>query len=231
MNDMNSFYNKIRENEEIFLLLKKLVYAKGKILMKIDLDPEGSALVLMTPLGVDWKKEFEIKLEFDVSRNKRLALISETQARPVVYHFVSEGKKIVGLGHVGKLRTRFVLYVQSPIFFVQRRENFRLRLPSSFGAYCRIVDIDPKARFRIDNISAGGLLLEDERLPQDMSVGHVLSLDIYLSGREPIYLRAMTRRYEGGQKPKLGLKFHFENKKSQRDMLELMLDLYRRFFK
>jgi hypothetical protein len=87
------------------------------------------------------------------------------------------------------------------------------------------------AQFRVTNISASGLLCEDEKLPTTLSVNHRIAIDLRLPGKDPINkIQAEVRRAPTEKNLKLGLRFVFDNKQSEREMLGLVMELYRRFF-
>jgi hypothetical protein len=217
-------YNQILDQNETNLLIQKLIKESGNIIIRFD-SPEKDVF-LMKPVALLHKE----KLKVGVTLVKGTALI-ENQSRPVIFHFTVEDKKIIGCGEIKKEDSSFHLTINRPIFIVQRREHFRLRLPAACFAYCVIPSFNEKIKFRIADISAGGILLEDEKLPTNFRSKQKFEVSLHMPGKEPVRIETIVRRPATETNRKMGLKFEFSSKDSEREMVGLVMELYHQFFK
>lgn len=219
-----NIYNQITNSSEIQSIFENLVRSSGLMLMKLEASNED--IFLMRAIRCQLKNGLQVYGE--LSRGK---VVLTTSPNFVLFHFRVEDKKIIGSGEIRQMDSLYHIKVSLPIFSVQRREHFRLRLPSDYFATCRILNVESKMEFRITDISAGGVLIENDKLPMNLLLDQQVEVELLLPGKEPILLLAFIRRVPNLKSPKLGLKFAFPDKSSQREMVGLVMQLYRRFFK
>jgi len=220
-----NIFNKLSNASEVETLTGKLIQRHGRIIVKQE--SVSKQIFLVQPISLDVTyPDFTLSVQ-----HVKGPLPKVSDAISVVFHFLIEDKKIIGSGQLRSSGSILNLKFQLPIFSVQRREHFRLRLPSDYKAKISILDLDIRSQFRVTDLSASGLLCEDEKLPTIFTVGQRVEVHLTLPGQDPLKIQCEVRRAPTSKSLKLGLRFVFEDKQSEREMLGLVMDLYRRFFK
>ena len=109
----------------------------------------------------------------------------------------------------------FAIPIPDSILWVQRREFFRVRVPLGVPAYCEVKQVDGSYRkYKVIDISSGGISLHDEFQDIDLETGVVLSackleLPEYGHGQINLEVRNILP-YRIGSKPagkKIGCSF------------------------
>jgi len=219
-----NLYEQITDVIELQTIFQKLIESKRTLLMREEAD--GKSVFLMKATKMVNRDTLQIlvhlfkgKIELAGSSNK------------ILFHFLIEDKKIIGSGHVQNLNGILLLTLDRPVFTVQRREHFRLRLPEDYAAYCVMREQNKTLKFKISDISAGGILIESPEVPGDYVIKQQVQAQLFFPGKDLIKMSLSLRRVASESSKKLGFKFNFSDKESQRDMIGLVMGLYRRFFK
>jgi c-di-GMP-binding flagellar brake protein YcgR len=109
----------------------------------------------------------------------------------------------------------FAVPIPDSILWVQRREFFRIRIPLGVPAYCEVKQVDGSYRkYKVLDISAGGIALHDEFKDLNLEPGVVLSackleLPDHGHGQVNLEIRNILPHREGGKQKgrKLGCQF------------------------
>lgn len=90
----------------------------------------------------------------------------------------------------------FAIPIPASLLWIQRREFFRVPIPIGAPAYCEVKQIDGSYRkYKLFDISAGGLSLHDEYKDPDYEEGHVLSackLELPDHGHDTVNLKVQN---------------------------------------
>ncbi len=102
----------------------------------------------------------------------------------------------------------FAIPIPSSLLWIQRREFFRVRIPLGVPAYCEVKQVDGSYRkYKLFDISAGGLSLHDEYQDLDFEVGLILSgckLELPDHGHDKVNLRIQNSFPADRTKPSAG---------------------------
>jgi len=102
----------------------------------------------------------------------------------------------------------FAVQIPTSILWLQRREFFRVRIPLGIPAYCEIKQDDGSYRkYKVMDISAGGLSLHDEYQDLDFESGLILSackLELPEHGHGQINLKINNTFYVNGNEHSQG---------------------------
>lgn len=128
------------------------------------------------------------------------------------------------------------LFTNCDLFHLQRREDFRLRLPPGFQAELEIHNLKGKAfraRWALMDISGGGCRAEIQ--PAGVIVhGDTLEGRLLLQGRDPFPVKGVARHVAPHpDKPTVnwaGIQFTDLSDLSKNSLVAIVLDLYRELF-
>jgi hypothetical protein len=131
---------------------------------------------------------------------------------------------------------RAFLRMEVDVFHLQRREDFRLRMPLSFKAYLEIKKLNgnPAAgKFQLMDLSGGGcrFLIPSKTLA--VTVNDVIECEIILPDRDPIKIKGSIRHQKEDEKTKAqatGLQFIDLTELVKNKIVALVMDLYRELF-
>ena len=108
----------------------------------------------------------------------------------------------------------FAIPIPSSLLWIQRREFFRVRIPLGTPAFCEVKQIDGSYRkYKLFDISAGGLSLHDEYQDLDYEEGLVLSackLELPDHGHGKVNLKIQNSFPAEKNKPKAGCRIGCE---------------------
>ncbi len=135
------------------------------------------------------------------------------------YVFQARMKRRVDLAHVA---------TSSPLFRIQRRADFRIRVPKSFSASLKIRD----AHFDLLDLSAGGCKIQVEK---SFVLDPVFSGELSLRKQEHMILQ-LTRRHRGpdpssNEHDLVGLQFTDISEKSKNLLAGIVMDIYREYLR
>lgn len=216
----NTSYNLISNPKEKDILLAKLVQIKSEVLLKIE--GKGSPIVKYQPLSL----LDSLKILFKTEGRKLNLEFTEVG----VIQFNIEDKKIMAQVDLSSRGEGLLLcYFCYDLYIVQRRDFFRLRLPFDFQAYVELPPALGKLRFKIDDISAGGLQLLDSREVTTFKLNQSFLINLEVPGHDLQTQKVIVRRVQKGKPYKIGLQFLDVTKEDQSELLSLVMQLYRRF--
>jgi hypothetical protein len=121
------------------------------------------------------------------------------------------------------------------MFHLQRREDFRLKIPASFHAFAKLNTIDGaphKSRVALLDFSGGGCRLEIQN--GLLSLNSEIELEMHLQGRSPIPIKGIARHL--APHPDLpvtewaGVQFLDLSEPVKNKIIAVKLDIYRELF-
>ncbi len=102
----------------------------------------------------------------------------------------------------------FAIPIPASLLWIQRREFFRVRIPLGTPAFCEVKQVDGSFRkYKLFDISAGGLSLHDEYQDLDYEEGLVLSackLELPDHGHDTVSLKVQNSFPADNSKPGTG---------------------------
>lgn len=221
MSISNEVFNRISDVKEKQALISLLVAHRLKFFIKAE-GEENDRITSAMVTGVLPQKKLTIEVTLkDFNRSGSTVAILQA---------VLEDKKIIGQVRIQQVKDNiYELEFTADLYQIQRREHFRLRIPPSFYAYFEWKFEGRKLRIKILDLSAGGVLLVDEKIPPGIIVGQKIEGTLVIPGKEPRRLECEVKRSTGQVERELGLKFLDFGVDEQREMMAIVMDLYRRF--
>ncbi len=152
--------------------------------------------------------------------------------KPISIQFNSRGEKYFAQAFTQDTGTQFFLVIEGPIYKVQRRQSFRLRLPADYPMKVQLFEMNGhrmNETSRLLDISEGGCSLQVP-LSLASSMGAYIGLNVKIGAR-PAFVQFGHVRYLKADKSyvRFGVKFD-QNKELNSDLFNLTRDLYVELF-
>lgn len=128
------------------------------------------------------------------------------------------------------------LRMEVDIFHLQRREDFRLRLPIGFKAYLEMKKCNGQSttgRFQLVDLSGGGCRFFTTNKTEVLNINDVIEGEIILPARDPLKVKGVIRHQKDDEKTKsqtAGLQFADLTEPVKNRIVALVMDLYRELF-
>lgn len=163
------------------------IHSQNEIMQKIRMLAKGRCLV--TAYFEDGNESFMTAI-IDILPEKKLVVVDYGPDEGMNKRIMSENKvifksELAGITarfsayHVKKARYKdqivFAFEIPSELLWIQRRDTYRVAIPMSVNALCDFTHSDnSQGQYRILDISAGGLALEDTGMHEDFEQDQVL---------------------------------------------------------
>jgi hypothetical protein len=154
----------------------------------------------------------------------------------VFLSFMLGGEKYFFQGQFNVKRTIIYIEAAEAIFHLQRRDDYRLRIPESYQALFEITAINgnmKKISLPLADLSAGGCLLTTDPGRVQFKIGDKLEGHIFFPDRDPIQIQGAVRHSREIQKSRndmTGIQFSNLSEIQKNRIASLVMDLYREFF-
>lgn len=129
------------------------------------------------------------------------------------------------------------LLTLNPLFHLQRREDYRIRIPSSFRALLEITSINnqmKKISIPILDLSGGGCRIQVDSKLLSLKTQDQLKAHIFLPDRSPIQIVGQVRHVRndksGNGPPICGIQFVTMSDITKNRIVAVVMDLYRELF-
>lgn len=128
------------------------------------------------------------------------------------------------------------LRMEVDVFHLQRREDFRLRLPVSFKSFLEVKTCNSKpvsGRLSLIDLSGGGCRLLISSKDLTLNLNDVIEGEIILPERAPLKIKGIIRHRKDDEKTKsqtAGLQFTELSEPTKNRIVALVMDLYRELF-
>ena len=216
---------------------------QSRIFQPIPRSPERDAILQDAALGV-----VDVFVKFSDQRTLlakvlkwvppfKLQITYPEGPRPLVkkaipLHFNSRGEKYFAQAFTQDTGTHFFLVIEGPIYKVQRRQSFRLKLPSDYPMKIDLFEMNGhrmNEKARLLDLSEGGCSLSVP-LSLASSMGAFIGLNIKIGAR-PAFIQYGHVRYLKADKShvRFGVKFD-QNKELNSDLFNLTRELYVELF-
>ncbi len=172
-----------------------------------------------------WIPPFKIKISYPEGPRPLIKKIISIQ-------FNSRGEKYFAQAYTQDSGSQFFLVIEGPIYKVQRRQSFRLKLPASYPMNVQLFEMNGhkmKENVQLLDISEGGCSLSVP-LYLASSMGAYIGLNIKI-GSKPLFIQFGHVKYLKVDKNnvRFGIKFD-QNKELNSDLFNLTRDLYVELF-
>lgn len=130
------------------------------------------------------------------------------------------------------------LLLNSDFYIIQRRENYRLRFPSSFTSKVLIKEQNEVLIGRVFDLSTTGIRVSTTTKPVSLTVGNEVQLEIQAAGHEPLLITAVLRHRTDGtdvinnkktNSYYFGFQFTNVSKENEKSLSRINMELYRNF--
>ncbi|MDH5409155.1 MAG: flagellar brake protein [Gammaproteobacteria bacterium] len=162
------------------------IYSQTEIMQKMRMLSKGNCLITAF---FDHGNESFMTAIIDVLPEKKLILVDCGPDEGMNKKLMSEGRVLFKSELAGisaqfsahnlkrakyKDQAVFAFEVPDELLWIQRRDTYRVKIPFSATALCDLTHLDnKKGQFRILDISAGGLALEDMDMHEDFQIGNI----------------------------------------------------------
>jgi c-di-GMP-binding flagellar brake protein YcgR len=219
-------FTKISDVSEKNRLFRDLAAARGEIHAK---RPEPSADVLIL-MGFDFGDQ-------TLSCKITGATHPLHSDGDLVLTFFIGGEKYFFMGHYRVVGENILLKTTEPLFHLQRRNDYRIRIPASYKTLFEVVAINgntKKMSIPVTDLSGGGCRLVINTQTLKLNVGDELRGHLFLPDREPIQLTGSIRHKKEEVHSKnniaYGIQFVGLSEMVKNRIIAVVMDLYRELF-
>lgn len=220
-------FTKISDTSEKNRLFLDLTAGKSDLLAKLP-DANAEVFTLMAQQYKDQKIFCKVMTpHFQVPSSGDL----------ILYFFIG-GEKYFLQTQFNVIGDQFILKTEAPLFHLQRREDYRIKIPPTYKALLEIVSISGKTEkhsIPILDLSGGGCRIQTNPKQLDLKVQDELKGHLFLSDRSPITVTASVRHIKADNSGKkgpsaCGLQFVSLTEPVKNRIIAVVMDLYREFF-
>ena len=229
-----TIFIKIKSPEEKKSLIQDIVKEHKEIILKIPTPTSEGLILTGTPIScvrdqltcrlTNYTPEIQSQITSKVIEN-------------VILQFSVGEEKYMSLCFASPNGDSMTLNLDTDVFKIQRREDFRLRLPSSYQSFFQVTAINQSpAQFKlsINDLSAGGCRIELGKENYPFKQGDHISGEIQLSKRNPIPVTAEIKHVftptSKDAKTLLGLQFENLSTIAKNRLVGIVMDTYKELF-
>jgi|GEM_PF-5396075 len=223
MNELKQLFAKIKTNQERLDVFKQVIFEKSAVVCK----GSGEFITKVAPLEISIKNEIICKLATG-------ELAPSFSSEAVTCFVIVSQEKYYFQTTLTKVGNHWNLKIPEDLYHLQRRQNFRLRIPSSYSSQFLVQEWNRNRSFfkvPIKDISIGGcaIIVTPQNLPPQLNTEVIGKIEI--SGKDPISVIAYIKHWRPGETPQstlVGLEFNLKAVPGlERKLFSLTLDLYR----
>lgn len=155
----------------------------------------------------------------------------------IILKFNTHKEQFVAQCRCELIDKRIHIDVKSDFFKLMRRDDFRIKLPSSYRSFLNILDRNKEKinlKFPILDLSAGGCRIEIIKGKHDFSRDDEITAELLIEKRTPIFVEAIIKHTipfsDNSERLIGGIQFLQFTDASKDKMVSLMLDIYRILF-
>ncbi|QLY24961.1 flagellar brake protein [Bdellovibrio sp. KM01] len=216
-------FKKLSREDELVKLLIDLATAQGEVLCK------GKTENLIKVKAVHWH-----------SQSKHLECLLESPenlktGEEFLGYFFLGGEKYYFEGTATVYGNRCQLPLPKEIFHLQRRQNYRVRIPAGFQAFFDITQINNSAvkiHAKLGDLSAQGCRLIEKETVATFKMGDILKGKLLIAKNSAIQLTAEVRhvKTEGGNQM-VGVEFQGLTPIQENNLFALTMEIHKEVFK
>jgi hypothetical protein len=219
-------FTRINDPDEKTKIFQSLVAAHGEVVAKL---PEPLAEVFVAQAQDMLRKKLILKL--------LKTTVKDLESGPLILTFYADNEKYFFQSDYSIVHGDIYLSIETPLFHLQRREDYRIRIPTSYKAKIEINEINKlqnKMAFTLLDLSGGGCKITWNSQKVSLSVGDKVSGQLVLPDRNPIVFSANLQHSQVSPLDKSnligGLQFEGLTETVKNRIVAVVLDLYRAFF-
>jgi hypothetical protein len=219
-------FTKISDLSEKNRLFRDLAAARGEVHAKRP-EPSADVLVLMA---------FDFSDQTLTCRVSTGAHNQQTDGDLVITFFIG-GEKYFFMGHYRVVGETILLKTSEPLFHLQRRNDYRIKIPASYKTLFEVVSINgttKKLSIPITDLSGGGCRLVINSQMIKLNVGDEMRGHLFLPDRAPIQLTGSVRHKKEEVHAKnsfaYGIQFVGLGEMVKNRIVAVVMDLYRQLF-
>lgn len=219
-------FTRITDLSEKNRLYNDLAMGKSELLAKL-LAPSSEVFTLMAQEYKDQKIHCKI-----LPTSSQIPTDSD-----IILYFFIGGEKYFLQTKYQILGDRLVLKTDTDLYHLQRREDYRIKIPAGYRALLEIVSISGKTQkhsIPLSDLSGGGCRIEFQQKNISLKVYDELKGHLFLPDRDPIQIIASVRHIKidtAGKLPSAcGLQFVSLTEQVKNRIIAVVMDLYREFF-
>lgn len=220
-------FTKISDRAEKVRLFDDLIKSRGELMAK---RPDPSADVFLLKAYDQDKDSLFCKV---IGATNQLG----ANGQIIVTFFIGGEKYFLQGEYVSEKKDEVSLTINSSLYHLQRREDYRVRIPVSFKALFEMVSLNGqthKLALPLSDLSGGGCRLRVDPKKIKLNIGDELKGHLFLPDRDPIQMIASVRhsRPEAVDKNILtiGIQFVSLNDPTRHRLAAVVMDLYKEFF-
>ncbi len=223
-----TIFIKIKDFEEKRKLLDGILLERKDLLIK-SASP-GDDVFSVVPISL---ARNQLKCEFGTATTKK------TNFNQVILQFGVGAEKYLTLCDCTFSEKTITLSLDSEIFRIQRREDFRLKLPTSYDAHFQVLfhnekELKKPVKIPLIDLSAGGCRLSFKKNDFEIKKNDRLSGKIQLAGRKEILVDSTVKHIEENPTNDkilmLGAQFTKLSNASKTLLTGVVMDIYKRLF-
>ncbi|PIS11567.1 MAG: hypothetical protein COT73_03295 [Bdellovibrio sp. CG10_big_fil_rev_8_21_14_0_10_47_8] len=221
----SDIFTKISDNSEKARLFSDLAEAKGEMIAKRT-EPTADVFVLMA---------FQY-----AQQSVYCKIVGATHPQlpegDLILNFFVGGEKYFFQTKYKMSGDQVVLMTDAPLFHLQRREDYRIKIPVSYKALLEIVSINGqtlKKAIPVVDLSGGGCRIQTDLKSLPLKVQDQLKGHLFLPDRDPISLTASVRHIRTdnqGRGTTCGVQFVGMTEILKNKLIAVVMDLYRELF-
>lgn len=216
-------FKKLSRDDEKIKLFADLASAQGEVLCK------GKTESLVKLKAVHWhSKSMHIECLLNSSENLK-------NGEEFLGYFFLGGEKYYFEGTATVYSNRCQFPLPKEMFHLQRRQNYRVRIPQSFQAHFDVTEINEaatKVHARLGDLSSQGCRLIEKAPGARFSTGDKVKGHLVINKNSPIELDAEVRhvKKEEGQQM-VGLEFQNLSPIQENNLFALTMEIHKEVFK
>ncbi len=223
-------------NQEIF---NKVSSAKEKEKIFSDLIKSRTELFCKGP----GDEVFKLSCERVSPDNRMVCLFVKTENHfdptvplSVICQFNLGGEKYFFKSTLDFRIKSYTLDLSSDLFQLQRRQSYRIRIPSSTRSNAEVIHQDTKEMIKAvpADLSTGGCCVIFKQNQTSWKPGDKIQLHLKISHRDPLQLPGVVRHVRPSTPPEtglnIGLQFEGISLAVEKELFSITMELYREFF-
>ncbi|WP_413291621.1 flagellar brake protein [Bdellovibrio sp. HCB337] len=213
-------------NEERLRLFKDLATIRGEIACK----GESDEIYRLTVERTSGKVELQCSIPF--------GLAAPAQEKELLGNFFIGGERYFFKTPVRVEKDVVILRMDGELFHLQRRQNYRIKIPDSYQAHILITAHNKgkvKLKGQIYDLSSGGCRVVFHGADPAIESGDYIDGHIVIGRREPLEIESTVRHHKieksgNASKQIFGLEFKSLSTQVEGKLFAITMDLHREFF-
>lgn len=214
-----NIFTKVKDPEEIHQIFLDLAKSRGEISAK-KTEPSADVFVLKAYDYENYKLQTSL-----------VGAVGQLEEKEVLIGtFFLGGEKYFFQSKYSKIGDQIELTISAPIYHLQRREDYRIKIPSQLKAHYKVTQVNEKIcdhQLLLMDLSAGGALLNTAKTSLTLKKSDLLKGSLYLPDRDPVEIESVAKHVS---KDQAGVQFISLRPAVKNRISAFVLDVYREYF-